>query len=219
MSTFQWYWCGVIEPGVDLTVGSDTFHSAAKPSLLYNSRHRHWSGISENRLELSRVCGWANSKEVGCSYILSVFFFLGLVFRICYEFVGMKLYYIETRNTAPFLLHFERESKCLVEKFSFHATRYGKQLLWRTIRYLIHQILEILGAYVSNVSFPPGVLYTRIFRKPKLERDTCVSSESVNCRIAQKCDIGDSRRWKWFYTNSECVNKHTLFLLTASSAC
>lgn len=74
ISTFQWCWGDIVEPGVDLTVGGDTFHIAAKPSVLYSSRYQQWNDTSDNRLALSRICGCANSKEVG-SYTLSVLFF------------------------------------------------------------------------------------------------------------------------------------------------
>jgi len=88
---FQCYRRGIIEPGIGPTVGGDTFHSAAKSSLLHDSWHRHWSGVSESRLELSRICGRANSEKVGCSYMS---FFSPFWIRIsnCYE---MKLYYFD----------------------------------------------------------------------------------------------------------------------------
>lgn len=81
-------------------MGSHTVHSTAKPGLLYDSWHRYRSCVFESRIELSRVCRWANSKKVGCSYMLSVLFFPILDLYVCISnCYGMKLYYVKHGGT------------------------------------------------------------------------------------------------------------------------
>lgn len=135
--TFQCHRCSIIEPGICLTVGSDTFYSPAKSSLLYVSWHRHWSGVFESRLQLSRICGRANSEKVGCSYILFVLFFP--ILDLYLELLRNENVLRRARDAAPFvcyILNAIPKSTSLVE-FSFHATGgYGERFNTWFIRFL-----------------------------------------------------------------------------------
>lgn len=118
---FQCYRGGIVEPGIGLNVGGDTFHSAAKTGLLYDSRHWHRSGTSENRLELSRIRGWANSEKVGCSCMLFALFFP--ILDLYLELLRNEIVLHQNKEHGTFvILTATLESTCLME-FSFHATR------------------------------------------------------------------------------------------------
>lgn len=102
--------------------------------------------------------------------------------------------------------------------YSFRATRDYEER--------ISGIFFECKSYVSNVFFfsTASFVYARFFRQDK-KKDTSeylelfdIDSESVNCRIAQKCDIGDSGVEDSFYAGSERVNKQSQAFFLRSSA-